>query len=191
MKAAREEKQTLRARLRRLLREQNSREREKESREIVSRLKARAEYQGARTVLFYASTPEEVNIMPLLEEVLREEKKRAALPYFNAGERRMIPLAIDSLRDLEAGPYGVYRPRYRAERILSLSEIDCVLVPGLAFDRRGARLGKGKGYYDAFLSSLTCNTFKIGVGFSFQLLSKIPVEAHDAVLDAVVSAENI
>lgn len=191
MRSAREEKQKLRGQLRLLLRAQDPGARISESRGIVSALKCRPEFQCAQTILFYAPTLEEVNVIPLLEEILRKGKKRAALPYFNAGERRIIPMTVDSLRDLEAGSYGIQRPRYRAESILSLCDIDLVLVPGLGFDRQGRRLGKGKGYYDAFLSSLTCNTFKIGVAFSCQMRPEIPAEAHDAVLHTVITSEKI
>ena len=84
------------------------------------------------------------------------------------------------------GPYGVRQPSARTG--VSLSKLDVVVVPGVAFDRRGNRLGRGKGYYDRFLKKLPKKTHRIGLAFDFQILPAMPVSRHDLGVDKVLFA---
>jgi 5-formyltetrahydrofolate cyclo-ligase len=70
---------------------------------------------------------------------------------------------------------------------VALEDLDLVLVPGLAFDEKGARLGRGGGFYDRLLASKSATTLAMGVAFAFQLESKLPLEPHDVAMDAVLT----
>ena len=89
--------------------------------------------------------------------------------------------------ELKTGKFGIEEPT--GPEINNLSNIDLVIVPGMAFDMKGNRLGRGKGYYDKLLRKMRC--YKIGVCYNFQLLENIPVEEHDFPMDMVISPMNI
>jgi len=91
------------------------------------------------------------------------------------------------LATAESGFHGIPQPQYNLDASFdtSLAEESAIVVPGLAFDRAGNRLGRGMGYYDRFLSKYMMNSLKIGVGFSLQCLDKVPFESHDVELDWV------
>jgi 5-formyltetrahydrofolate cyclo-ligase len=87
--------------------------------------------------------------------------------------------------DLAAGPRGVREPRRR--RPVEAADLDVVVVPGVAFDGAGARLGRGAGFYDRFLHALPARVWRVGVAFDLQILERVPTEGHDARLDLVVT----
>ena len=91
---------------------------------------------------------------------------------------------------MKKSSWGIPEIQASAASVADLSEIDLVLVPGLAFSRKGARLGQGRGYYDRFLSQLN-GTTTLGVGFGWQLLEDIPEELHDIRLDGVVTESQL
>ena len=128
--------------------------------------------------------PGELDIWPLLTEALADGK-RAALPRFVRATRRYEVCEITTLeRDLEVGHFGIREPN-RACRGTSSGGVDLILVPGVAFDVRGHRLGRGKGYYDDLLirwRGTTC-----GVGFDQQVVTEIPVEPHDVRLSYILT----
>lgn len=98
-------------------------------------------------------------------------------------ERTMTFHQAADLSDWIAGPLGVRQPPVGRR----LEACDLILVPGIAFDRKGRRLGRGRGFYDRFLTGNPA--FKLGVCFACQLVECVPCEAHDAVMDAVVTEE--
>ncbi|GAG04630.1 unnamed protein product, partial [marine sediment metagenome] len=105
------------------------------------------------------------------------------------GRRRIIAsLLEDSEKELESGPYGILQPQSRYIREMPAEKIDLAVVPGLAFDKSGRRLGRGGGYYDKFLASLPLATPRIGLAFDFQLVKDIPVLSHDVCVTRVISA---
>ena len=98
----------------------------------------------------------------------------------------MTARRIDDLRQLISGAYGIPEPKPDAP-VVSASEIDLILVPGLAFDRTGRRLGRGKGCYDRFLADFHGKT----MGICGQLMPVVPVEQHDITMDAVATDHGI
>jgi len=116
------------------------------------------------------------------------------------GKRVVVPVAVprtkqlrvSEVRNLQAelvrGSHGVWEPKPSSRRPVALREIDLALVPGIAFDRRGHRLGHGHGYFDRFLARLPKTTRTIGLAFRFQLLDHLPVAAHDHAVQTVLTA---
>lgn len=96
---------------------------------------------------------------------------------------------------LASGAFGILEPkleyRNRPERRYSPEKIDLVLVPGLAFDRFGGRLGRGKGFYDRFFQKLPQKTVLVGLAFDEQLVERVPVEPHDRKMDFLLTPENV
>ena len=142
-------------------------------------LEAQAVWRMAQSVLFFAPLPEELDIWPLLAGALAAGKQ-AALPRFVAATRSYEACRIlDLEKDLQVGHFGIREPGTRCARITS-GKLDLILVPGVAFDLRGGRLGRGKGYYDRLLVELRGTT--CGVAFEEQIVGEIPIEPHDARL---------
>lgn len=107
-------------------------------------------------------------------------------------ERKLMSLhAIRSFRDLEAGAWGIREPKMDAPAHEGDGSIDAMLVPGLAFDERGGRLGYGGGYYDAFVRRYRDNfgrvPFMLAVAFDVQIVPEVPMDGHDFRVDAVVT----
>ncbi|MCA1745185.1 MAG: 5-formyltetrahydrofolate cyclo-ligase [Bacteroidales bacterium] len=151
-----------------------------ESREIVEAIEQLEVFQKAHTILAYWPISGEVDLRDLLNRW--QTKKELLLPVVKDDflEIRLF----EGENNLAAGlAYGILEPT--GAPFKAFRKIDLVLVPGVAFDREGYRLGRGKAYYDRLLPKLT-NAHKLGVGFSFQLVDQVPSEPHDELMDAVV-----
>ena len=91
------------------------------------------------------------------------------------------------MEDVRESTYGIAEPHFDPDKALALKDIDTVIVPGLAFDRNHHRLGRGKGYYDRFLSILPKRVTTVGLAFDFQLTESLPTEAHDMRLQQIIA----
>lgn len=179
-----EQKAALRARLRAELRTLAAEARASASAELCARVRASAAWQSARAVLLFFPVASEPDTAPLLTDALAAGKL-LALPRFNAAANAYEAVrVIDPVRELATGPFQVREP-VAACPTVPLNRLDLALVPGLGFDARGHRLGRGKGHYDRLLAGFT--GMKIGVAFDFQIVTEVPREAHDIALDAVVT----
>jgi 5-formyltetrahydrofolate cyclo-ligase len=151
-----------------------------ESIDLCERLKT--QIPSAHTILFFAPLPDELDVWPVLELSLALGTT-CALPFFDTarqsyGARLLARLATD----IVTGKFGVREPAAHCAEI-SLEKFDLVLVPGMAFDLRGNRLGRGRGFYDRLLEKIS--GVKCGVGYDFQLMDAIPAEPGDVKLDFV------
>jgi 5-formyltetrahydrofolate cyclo-ligase len=153
-----------------------------ESIELCERLKT--QMPSAHTILFFAPLPDELDIWPVLELSLALGTA-CALPFFDAKKNSYGAKTIQTLAtDIVAGKFGVREPAASCAEI-SLDKFDLVLVPGMAFDLHGNRLGRGTGFYDRLLEN--ASGIKCGVGYNFQLLENVPVEPHDAPVDFILT----
>jgi 5-formyltetrahydrofolate cyclo-ligase len=151
-----------------------------ESIELCERLKT--QMPSARTILFFAPLPEELDVWPLLELSLALGVT-CALPFFDAAKKTYGARILNHLAtEIVTGKFGVREPAATCAEI-SLEKFDLVLVPGMAFDLAGNRLGRGRGFYDRLL--VEASGVKCGLGYDFQLLEKIPTESHDARVDFI------
>jgi 5-formyltetrahydrofolate cyclo-ligase len=149
---------------------------------IEDRLLSLSEAKTARTVLLFYSFGSEVATGGMAEHLLAEGK-RLLLPYLGPdGMEAAEVLAGDPLLITE---YGPREPSHRTP--VDPGEVDMVITPGLAFDRRGFRLGYGGGYYDRYLTRLRPETTRVGIGFSIQLIDRIPEEPLDQRVHFVVT----
>ena len=152
---------------------------------IMSLLLSNSHIQKADAILMYHSLPDEVDTHSALDQLLAMGKK-VLLPKVVSETEMTIHeyTGRDSLQPSE--PYGILEPTTPEFSIVNCQLSIVIVVPGMAFDRQGHRLGRGKGYYDRFLSRIP-NIYKIGVCFPFQLIDKVPFEPTDILVDEVLS----
>jgi 5-formyltetrahydrofolate cyclo-ligase len=153
-----------------------------ESMDLCARLEP--QLRSAQIILFYAPLPDELDVWLLLEKLL-PTKKTCALPAFDSPTQAYSARRVSNLEtDIFTGKFGVSEPLAGCPEV-PLDRFDLVLVPALAFDLNGNRLGRGKGFYDRILSA--ASGIKCGVAYDFQLLENIPTEAHDRRVDFIVT----
>jgi 5-formyltetrahydrofolate cyclo-ligase len=175
-------KSDLRAQIRERLEKISPAVRAVESLELCERLKT--QMPSAHTILFFAPLPDELDIWPVLELSLALGTT-CALPGFDAVVQNYSIRRIENLTsDIVTGKFGVREPASSCAEIPP-GKFDLVLVPGMAFDSDGNRLGRGLGFYDRLLEKIS--GIKCGIGYDFQLLEKIPVEPHDAKVDFILT----
>ncbi len=153
---------------------------------ILKKLFSIPEFRKSKIILFYASFDGEVDTFEMMKQALKLGKK-IALPAIIQKKKKIIPALIQNPEhDLDLGPYGIKQPRFDKSRRIPLDEIDMVIVPGVAFDKRNYRLGRGEGYYDRFLKNLTHKIPSIGLAFDFQILDFLPIEKHDIPVSRII-----
>ena len=152
---------------------------------LVSRLESLPGFDRSRTVLLYASTfGEEIDTRPILDAALRIGK-RVACPKVVESERRLrLFEVIEPAVDLVASPRGIPEARSGCPEI-DPAEVDWALVPGLAFDRRGFRLGRGAGLYDRLLPMLGPETRTWALILEAQWVDRVPTEPHDRPIGGI------
>jgi 5-formyltetrahydrofolate cyclo-ligase len=177
-------KSALRKQVRAELKRMTPEERAAASAQARAALAAQVLWQQAQSILFFAPLPEELDVWPLLAEALSATKK-VALPRFVAETRTYVACQIQNPEtDLEVGHFGIREPGQQCAR-LSSNRLDLILVPGVAFDLEGRRLGRGKGYYDALLTAVRGTA--CGVAFDQQIVTEIPVEPHDVRVNCLLT----
>lgn len=180
-------KEEIRKEMIRRLRDQSPPERQEKSLLIQKKLLSSGEFMRSKTVLAYVSLPTEVDTAHFITGAL-EQGKRVGVPYIKTGSASMAVSEIKTNYRLEKGPYGIYQPFEADFEAIPLKEIDLVIVPGLAYDDNNMRLGRGKAYYDSFLSGEDISFAKtIGIAFSFQMVKTLPASPHDRTVDRVIT----
>lgn len=155
---------------------------------LAARLCSLRRLSSARLVLAYGATPEEIDPAAAVA-CLRSNGALIAYPRIERPGVLGVYL-IDEDTELVPGPYGLVEPTAGAHRA-ELAQIDAVIVPGVAFDAHGRRLGYGGGYYDRLLPLLRADCVLIGVGYDQQVVDSIPAENHDVRLSAVVTPTRV
>lgn len=182
------QKRELRKRMLAARRALSKEERAAYSAEITGKLLSHAAVTRARTIFAYAAMPDEVQTEPLLSGLLAMGK-RVAIPWIT-GKQWMEAALVPSMDLLEVGAYGILTVREEQREILSPQEIDCVIVPGVAFSVDGVRLGMGGGYYDTFLPKAE-RAVRIAAAFQCQITEDIPRLPHDCGVDWIVTEQGV
>ena len=178
----------VRTTLLRLLKQQKEDDRRRKSEAIRRKVFRLTAFRRARTVCCYVALSYEVQTWRLIEEML-SRGKRVVVPVVRPRTKRLqLSEVRDPMRELAKGSFGVWQPTPRALRPVPVRDLDLVLVPGLAFDRRGHRLGHGHGYFDRFLARMPKTTPTVGLAFRFQLLDRLPVASHDHAVQTILTA---
>ncbi len=152
--------------------------------QICAQIRQLPEWGKAKTILMYYPHENEVNLLPLAEELIKAGKI-VAFPKVDPVSKSLILFSINHLKhDFHEGFAGIAEPK-EACSIVGLPQVDLILVPGVGFDQTGNRLGRGKGYYDVLLKNTSA--IKIGIGYDFQLFPKILVEKHDVPMQFLIT----
>lgn len=179
-----ETKKLLRADLRGRLKEITPAERTYASREIEKIILSSTAWRSAKTVALFCSRHDEPDTSGLMHSAWAEGK-RVLCPKVTGNHLDFFE--IKSQDNLVLGAFGLEEPNEKFCLCIESSEIDFILVPGLGYDCRGGRLGRGKGFYDRTLRLVSESCRKMGIFFSKQEVSVIPEEGHDVRLDVVVT----
>ena len=129
----------------------------------------------------YIPMKDEINILPLINRLLKDGK--VIITPKTIAERKLQHLVLTSTKQLEKGEHGTQHPKNSIEYI---GDLDLIIVPGLAYDYKGNRLGYGGGYYDTFLAEQS-QAHVIGLAYPFQRMKNIPLDRHDIPVNEVIS----
>ena len=174
----------------------------------ISKLRKHPKVMAAHTLLLYYSLPDEVNTHEWIDELVAEGK-RVLLPVV-VNDKDMVIREYTGKHDLAEGSFHIMEPIGKLFPEEKYPEIEVAIIPGMSFDDDGHRLGRGKGYYDRFLTKLRgtevdksgtevdksdtedknlgTEVYKIGVCFGFQKLQEIPFESHDILMNEVIDS---
>lgn len=167
----------------------------------ISKLRKHPKVMAAHTLLLYYSLPDEVNTHEWIDELVTEGK-RVLLPVV-VNDKDMVIREYTGKHDLAEGSFHIMEPIGKLFPEEKYPEIEVAIIPGMSFDDGGHRLGRGKGYYDRFLTKLRgtevdksdtedknlgTEVYKIGVCFGFQKLQEIPFESHDILMNEVINS---
>lgn len=152
---------------------------------ISQKLLGMEEIKSKNNFSLYLPTNNEVDTKEVIRK-LSELKKTIFLPrYFENGKYHFV--TFSSFESLEVGPYGILQPKN--PKIVDSSQIEVAIIPGLAFDKKGVRLGYGKGVFDRLLKE--SDSLKVGLAFEFQVLEEIEAELHDLRMNVVITEKRI
>ena len=172
------DKKTLRAEIKALKKLHTKEQLSEQSEKILAQLEQHPDFVKAERVMLYSALPDEVQTQAFLEKW--HLKKQIILPTVVGDD--IIPVAYGKDTSFAVGDFNILEPQNEPYK----GDFDLIIVPGVAFDRKGNRLGRGRGYYDRFLCQ-HLDVKRIGICFDFQLLDEIPTEPFDITMDEVIS----
>ncbi len=162
------------------------------SRSITDRVMQMPEYQSAHCIMWYIDVRDEARTRHALDEAIASDK-RIVIPYCVDDELELFHL--ESMDELATGMYKILEPREDLREVaakrVDVSELDLIIVPGVAFDARGGRTGHGKGYYDKLLENAKPETPLVSLAFECQIFDEIPMQDHDIYMDKVVTQKQV
>jgi 5-formyltetrahydrofolate cyclo-ligase len=153
---------------------------------IAARVCALSTFAASRTIMVYLALPQEVQTAEIIRAA-QHQHTRVVVPVVNGTTLLAVELPRETAQ-LRRGPYGILEPSSRTACVCP-AEIDLLIVPGLAFDRQGGRIGFGKGYYDRFLSQLPAMTCACGLAFACQIVPCVPRLPHDICMQYIVTEQ--
>ena len=171
------DKKTLRQYIRATKKQQSAEELQRQSEIVMQKLASHPLFTAAQRVMLYASLPDEVQTLDFLEEW--RHQKTIILPTVVGDD--IIPVELADNVAFAEGNFHIPEPQNHPYT----GDFDLIVVPGMAFDAAGHRLGRGKGYYDRFLTQHP-QVHTIGLCFDFQLLPEVPAEPHDCCIDEII-----
>lgn len=168
----------------------SSAKRIEKSSSIMSTLFMLPEFEQARVVFFYASFRSEVETIPSINSALKQGK-RVILPVVLKKDRRLALYEISTLEELVSGYMGIPEPFHNEKEETALKDIDLIIIPGAAYDRRGSRIGYGGGYYDRFLVRMDRDVPIAAPAYKEQIVDEIPTEPHDKKVSIIITDDEV
>ena len=155
------------------------------SNKIISKLISLEEFKEAKKILCYVSFGSEVYTHGFIKAY--SSIKNIAVPVVNKEKNELILSCIRDWKELSTGAYGILEPKKIKKA--NPKEIEIAIIPGIAFDKRGYRIGYGEGYFDRLLSKM--NAIRIAIAYELQIVNKIPDEKHDMKMDKIITEKRI
>ena len=170
----------------------NQLDKEELSRDICRRFASLPEYEASLSVMLYVHVRSEVRTQEFLPTAISQGKK-VIVPYCVDDQLELF--LLESMDELSIGTYGILEPRLELralpEKRIDVERVDLVMVPGVAFDRSGGRMGHGKGYYDRLLRNARPDARLVALAFECQLFPEIPMSPHDIWMDKIVTEKAV
>jgi 5-formyltetrahydrofolate cyclo-ligase len=168
---------------------------EKEIAEKTSAIEKRlfdfANFLEAKVALLYVNNNNEVGTKNILPRT-HAYNKVIVLPAFNTETFAMTLMKVDALeKDLTAGPRGIVEPNPERCKVVPIERIDIAIIPAVALDEKGGRIGSGEGYYDRLIPELSITTRKVALAFEEQIIPQVPIESHDKHIDIIITDKRI
>ena len=186
-----EQKRSLRHQMLALRNSMPAEELDKLSSQIVARLLELPELGNARMVSTYLHKDSEVRTNEVVKWLL-SNNKRVIVPITDRVNRRLIFSELKAPeKELERGAFGILEPKREFRRLVPLEQADLVLVPAVAWDMRGYRIGYGVGFYDRSINSLSKQVPKIGLSYEFQIVKSIPRTRYDRRVEKIVTERRV
>ena len=164
-------------------------ERQSKSRQASQLLLGLDQFRQARTVLVYLPVKQELDTIPIINKSWQLQKE-VVVPVCQPS-RQLLLSRLYSLDELGEGTYGIPEPLDRYIRPVQAEEADLAILPGVAFDLAGNRLGFGGGYFDRFLPLLRADCPRVALAYEFQIVEALPVQEHDIRMDLIVTESRI
>lgn len=180
------QKGILRSKFKKLRNKLSAKNRQKASREIFKKIQIVLQNKDFKNIAVYLPINNEVKTNKIIDTLLKKGANIFIAAYFKKINKYRF-VKFNGWENLEEGPYKILQ----SSNFLHSSEVklDLVIIPGLAFSKKGVRLGYGKGVFDKLLAP--SKAFKIGLAYDFQIIDKIPQEKHDLVMDIIVTEKSI
>jgi len=191
MEEIREKKQEVRNNIAATLEKLSDKEIAKKTKQIEDNLFEFANFLEAKIVLLYINKKSEVASRNIIKRCF-DFNKIVILPAFNIKTYEIKLMKVDDLdNDLITGPRGILEPDINRCKIVPVDRVDLALIPGIAFDEKGGRIGSGEGYYDRFIPKLSITTRKVAIALECQIIQQVPVESHDNHVDIIITEERV
>jgi 5-formyltetrahydrofolate cyclo-ligase len=163
----------------------------RKSHKIKEKLFSLPEFKESCGVVFYMALAKEVQTKDMVREAIELGKKVVLPRIAPTGDSLMLSEVKDIERELETGLFGIQEPKEEFYRPVVLAEVNLIILPGVAFDLLGHRIGFGKGFYDKLLGKATGSIFTIGLAFDLQLIPEIPAVKHDVKMCKIITEKRI
>jgi 5-formyltetrahydrofolate cyclo-ligase len=166
-------------------------EKSKKMKKITDRLFSFANFRESNIGLLYISRYEKFDIKDIVQKSL-DSKKITVLPAFNVEKKIMTLMKIDNIKaDMMVGKNGFLEPDPSQCKTVPYESIDIAIIPGLAFDEKGGRIGIGQGFYDRLIPKLPITSRKVVLAFEEQVVPMVPMESHDKYVDIIITDKRI
>jgi len=158
---------------------------------IEDRLFDFANFLEAKIALMYVHNKGEVPTGNILRRSY-DYNKIVVLPAYDTEKFGMTPMKVDNLdKDLQVGPRGILEPDEARCKVVPIERIDIAIIPAIALDEKGGRIGSGEGYYDRLIPRLAITTRKVALALEDQIIAQVPIESHDKHVDIIITEDRV
>ena len=158
---------------------------------IENRLFDFANFLESKITLLYVNNEHEVLTKNILKRAY-SYNKIVVLPVYNTENFEMELKKVDNLeKDLNPGPRDILQPDESRCKVVPIDKIDIAIIPAVALDEKGGRIGSGKGYYDRLIPRLAITTRKVALAFEEQIIPQVPIESHDKHVDIIITENRV